>query len=556
MDKDNLNMPEGFQQEILSELLGLSSARNNSEVLDEILIKHDLDNVSLVSWFESVVEHYDKKTALILNQERMSYGELNRRANAVAHYLLEKAPESKCIGIFLEPSFEMVISIIGILKAGYAYLPLDINNASERVRSILNDAKPDIVITNGLYLKVLSDFVVETFCFDRDYPSLLPSWEANPEKEVKGKQWAYIIYTSGSTGEPKGVTIAHYNVIHLFRAAEKRFNFSDKDVWTCFHSIAFDFSVWEIWGALLKGGMLVLVPYNISRNPPKFYELLVREKVTVLNQTPTAFRLLMQTDDYMSDKTESLSLRYVIFGGEMLNVSGLRQWIDKYGYEQPALINMYGITETTVHVTFHQVKPDDLDCNISPIGLPLPGVTIHLLNEAGEPVKENQTGEMYIAGLGVANGYLNRPELSRQKFVPDTFERLASNLYRTGDLARYRENGELYYLGRIDNQIQIRGFRVELGEIESAMRKLSFVKDAIATIYRQEPNELKIVVVYQSNKADKIQHKEIRQLLKEYLPDYMLPDFTKRVVEFPMNKNGKLDLNQIGWGKDEINDNK
>ncbi|WP_445374488.1 hypothetical protein ACSLVK_20960 [Photorhabdus tasmaniensis] len=162
---------------------------------------------------------------------------------------------------------------------------------------------------------------------------------------------------------------------------------------------------------------------------------------------------------------------------------------------------------------------------------------------------------MYIAGLGVANGYLNRPELSRQKFIPNTFEKSSSNLYRTGDLARYRENGELCYLGRIDNQIQIRGFRVELGEIEYAMRKLSFVKDAIATTYRQDPNDLKIVVVYQSNTVNKIQHKEIRQLLKEYLPDYMLPDLIESVVEFPMNKNGKLDLNQIGWGKDDINDN-
>ncbi|MBD1227082.1 amino acid adenylation domain-containing protein [Xenorhabdus griffiniae] len=556
MDKENfLNMSERHQQKVLSQLLGLSSSQNDSEDLDERLTQHDLDNISLISWFESIVEHHDEKTALVLNQERMSYGELNRRANQVAHYLIKKAPESKCIGIFLEPSFDMVISIIGILKAGYAYLPVDINNAGERIKSILNDAKPDIVITKCLYLKMLSGFSVETFCFDRDYPALLPSWAVNPKKEVKSTQWAYVIYTSGSTGEPKGVPIAHYNVIHLFRAAEERFDFSDKDVWSCFHSIAFDFSVWEIWGALLKGGTLVLVPYNISRNPPKFYELLVREKVTVLNQTPTAFRLLIQTDDYMSNRTEPLSLRYVIFGGEMLNVSSLRQWTDKYGYEQPALINMYGITETTVHVTFHQIKPDDLVSNISPIGLPLPGVIIHLLNEAGQPVQENQAGEMYIAGLGVANGYLNRPKLSRQRFIPNTFDKSSLNLYRTGDLARYKGNGELYYLGRIDNQIQIRGFRVELGEIESAMRKLSFVKDAIATTYRQDSNDLKIVVLYQSNTADNIQHKEIRQLLKKYLPDYMLPDFTANVVEFPMNKNGKLDLNQIGWGKDDINDN-
>ncbi|PHM27991.1 amino acid adenylation domain-containing protein [Xenorhabdus budapestensis] len=560
MDKENfLNMSERHQQKVLSELLGLISAQDYSGDLDERLTKHDLDNISLISWFESIVERYCEKTALILNKERMSYGELNKRANQVAHYLLAKVPGSKCIGIFLEPSFEMVISIIGILKAGYAYLPIDINNAAERIKSILNDAKPDIIITKNLYLSGLSGFSGETFCFDSNYPALLHSLALNPKKDIKGTQWAYVIYTSGSTGIPKGVPIAHYNVIHLFRATERLFDFSDKDVWTCFHSIAFDFSVWEIWGALLKGGILVVVPYNISRNPPKFYELLVREKVTVLNQTPTAFRLLLQTDDYMSNKTEPLSLRYVIFGGEMLNISSLRQWTDKYGYQRPELINMYGITETTVHVTFHKISPDDLISNVSPIGLPLPGLIIHLLNEAGQPVKENQAGEMYIAGLGVANGYLNRPELSREKFITNPFEKLSANLYRTGDLAQYMENGELCYLGRIDNQIQIRGFRVELGEIENAMRKLSFVKDAIATIYRQEryrqeQNDLKIVVVYQSNTVDEIKHKEIRQLLKEYLPDYMLPDFTARVVEFPINKNGKLDLSQIGWDKKGIND--
>ncbi|OWO82527.1 amino acid adenylation domain-containing protein [Photorhabdus luminescens] len=511
-------------------------------------------NISLISWFESIVEHYSERTALILNNNRMSYAELNKRANQVAHYLLGKSPRSKCIGIFLESSFEMIISIIGILKAGYAYLPIDVNNADERIKSILNDAKPEIVITKSLYLNTLSHFSLEAFCFDCDYPVLLHSLALNPRKDINGEQWAYVIYTSGSTGIPKGVPISHYNVIHLFRATEMLFDFSDKDVWTCFHSMAFDFSVWEIWGALLNGGTLVLVPYHISRNPPKFYELLVSEKVTVLNQTPTAFRLIIQTDDYLSNKTEPLSLRYVIFGGEVLNVASLHQWLNKYGYERPKLINMYGITETTVHVTSHEIQPDDLASNISPIGLPLPGMIIYLLNEAGRPIEENQVGEMYIAGLGVANGYLNRPELSRQKFIPNPFEKSPSCLYRTGDLARYMENGELCYLGRIDNQIQIRGFRIELGEIESAMRKLSFVKDAIATTYRQEQSDLKIVVVYQAWITDKIKHKEIRRLLKEYLPDYMLPDFTEMVAEFPMNKNGKLDLSQIGWGKDGMTD--
>lgn len=553
MDKDNfLNMSEFQQQNRLSELLGFNDSPP-LEALTQLLEQHESNNVSLVSMFESMAKCYPDKTALVFNQEKMSYGELNDKANNIAAYLLGREVTSRCIGIFIEPSFEMIIGIVGILKAGFAYLPIDVNNADARVAYIINDAEPGMILTAVRHLARLCFYAEQAiFCFDRDQDTLLPlSWHA--KVDIQAKQWAYIIYTSGSTGEPKGVPITHDSVIHLFQASDTLFDFSHNDVWSCFHSMAFDFSVWEIWGALLKGGTLVLVPYAISRNSPRFYELLVREKVTVLNQTPTAFRLLMQADDFMSDELPALSLRYVIFGGEMLNVLSLRPWLMKYGFQCPELINMYGITETTVHVTFHRIQPSDLESGSSPIGLPLPGVKVYLFDELGNPVKDQEVGEMYIAGPGVAGGYLNRPALTEQKFIANAAShQLSATLYRSGDLAYQMSNGELYYLGRIDNQVQVRGYRIELGEIEAAMRALNFVKDAIATTFRQGTDDLKIVVVYQVKGPEKIEHKTIRQLLKKYLPDYMLPDFSESVAVFPMNKNGKLDLQQLACYQEDI----
>src|SRR5215510_2830024 len=258
--------------------------------------------------------------------------------------------------------------------------------------------------------------------------------------------------------------VTHRNVARLLAATHDWFKFDEHDTWTLFHSYAFDFSVWEVWGALLSGGKLVIVPYWVSRSPENFYALLGRERVTVLNQTPSAFRQLSRIDA-AQDGAEPLSLRVVIFGGEALERASLADWMDRHGEVQPRLINMYGITETTVHVTYHALTlPDARRETGSVIGEPIPDLQLYLLDKNLEPVPLGVCGEMYVGGGGLARGYLNRAELTAERFTPDPFGREAgARLYRTGDLARRLGNGDLEYLGRADDQVKIRGCSIEPG---------------------------------------------------------------------------------------------
>ncbi len=267
-------------------------------------------------------------------------------------------------------------------------------------------------------------------------------------------------------------------------------------MWTLFHSYAFDFSVWELWGALLYGGRVVIVPYWVSRSPEAFRELLVRERVTVLNQTPSAFRQLIQAD--MSEPKADLALRYVIFGGEALELQSLRPWLERYGDARPLLVNMYGITETTVHVTYRPIRWKDLESGQgSVIGVPIPDLQVYILDPDGQPVPVGVPGEMYVGGAGVARGYLNRAELTAARFIPDSFRPTADGmLYRTGDLARRLENGDIEYLGRIDHQVKIRGFRIELGEIEHVLTQDGGVRDAVVMIRKDDDSDERLVAYF------------------------------------------------------------
>jgi amino acid adenylation domain-containing protein len=314
--------------------------------------------------------------------------------------------------------------------------------------------------------------------------------------ETTPESLAYVIYTSGSTGKPKGVLINHCNVIRLLFATHSWFHFDPNDVWTLFHSYAIDFSVWEMWGSLLNGGRLVVVPYWVSRSPEMFYRLLSEMKVTVLNQTPSAFRQLIQAEE-SSIESSSLALRLVIFGGEALDFRTLKPWFERHGDQHPRLVNMYGITETTVHVTYRPITAADLvGSGNSLIGVPIPDLGVYVLDRNRNPVPIGVPGELCVGGAGVGQGYLKRPELTAERFIPNPFDPGGGErLYRSGDRVRYLPNRDIEYLGRIDAQVKIRGFRIELGEIEATLSQHPGVRD-VAVVLREDESTEKRLVAY------------------------------------------------------------
>lgn len=359
------------------------------------------------------------------------------------------------------------------------------------------------------------------------FPNTLPKIKISPNN------LAYIIYTSGTTGNPKGVMIEHYNVVRLFKTNPSLFNFDSNDVWTMFHSYAFDFSVWEIYGALLFGGKLVIIPKDIAQDAGLYLDLLEKEKVTVLNQTPSAFYNLSDIHEVRLHKL--LKIRYVIFGGEALNPIMLKFWNKTYPACQ--LINMYGITETTVHTTYKEIDEEDILLNRSNIGKVIPTVSCYLLDEQKKLVPFGVSGELYIGGDGIARGYLNRDSLNAERFVANPFIP-KERLYRTGDQAKYLPNRDLEYLGRLDNQVKIRGYRIELGEIEQALIKHPEINEVIVISRSNALGDNELVAYVISNSDQKTN--ELRQFLKNSLPDYMIPAHFVQMQSFPLTRNGKV----------------
>ncbi|UNP84527.1 non-ribosomal peptide synthetase [Bacillus mycoides] len=496
--------------------------------------------VTIHELFEQQAMIYPNAIAVMYEKERITYRELNERANQLAHYLQKKGigPDS-LVGLCVERSLGMIVGILGILKAGGAYVPLDPTYPEQRLQYILEDASIQLVVTQESLkgLKWLPENI-KSICLDRDRDEIEQESKTLPISNVNPQHLAYVIYTSGSTGNPKGVMVEHHNVIRLFKSTECWYQFNEKDTWTLFHSYAFDFSVWEIWGALLYGGKLVVVPYWISRSPKDFYQLLVEEEVTVLNQTPSAFRQLIQVCE-QEDENKNLQLRYVIFGGEALEPISLLPWFQRYGEKEPQLINMYGITETTVHVTYYPITLDDVQhASRSNIGKRIPDLEVYILDAYQQPVPIGVDGELYIGGAGLARGYLNRPELTAERFISHPFSSDSkARLYRTGDLARYLPDGNLDYRGRIDHQVKIRGFRIEIGEIESTLNAYASIKEAVVIVREDQPGDKRLVayVVGDGNVG------AWREYLKAKLPSYMVPSGFVTMEAIPLTANGKVD---------------
>ncbi|WP_426205167.1 non-ribosomal peptide synthase/polyketide synthase [Pseudomonas sp. TWP3-1] len=496
---------------------------------------------------EAQAERHPEATAVTFAGQCLSYAELNRRANQWAHMLIARGvgPDVR-VGVAVERSLEMIIAIVAVLKAGGAYVPLDPGYPDDRLRYMIEDSGIELLLTQGHLLAQLP-VPPGLACVDLSQPAEQGS-NANPVCLTTPDNLAYVIYTSGSTGKPKGALLPHSNVIRLFSATEHWFGFGPQDSWTLFHSYAFDFSVWEIFGALLYGGKLVVVPHDVSRNPDDFYNLLCDENVTVLNQTPSAFKPLMQV---ASESSRANALRYVVFGGEALEVQNLRPWFERFGDRAPTLVNMYGITETTVHVTYRPLSMADLEqSHSSPIGEPIVDLSWYLLDSTLNLVPQGCIGELYIAGAGLARGYLNQAGLSATRFVPDPFNaRPGERLYRTGDLARLRGDGVIEYIGRIDHQVKIRGFRIELGEIEAQLLKHPDVREAVVLavdgISGQQLATWIVASEVLEAEGQGALRDSIKAHLRETLPDYMVPVSWAFLERLPLTANGKLDRKQL-----------
>ncbi|MFD1676439.1 amino acid adenylation domain-containing protein [Alicyclobacillus fodiniaquatilis] len=485
--------------------------------------------------FEVQVDRTPSAVAVKLGDQKVTYQQLNQRANQLARILRERGigPES-IVALLVERSIDMIIGILGILKAGGAYLPIDPNYPQDRIEYMLNDSQATLLLSHSyVECPIFTNGVLwldDASCYATD--------GGNLETVNTPDHLAYVIYTSGSTGNPKGVMTEHRNVVRLMMNDKMPFSFSEHDVWTMFHSFCFDFSVWEMYGALLYGGLLVLVPKRVAQDPVEFLALLKQENVTILNQTPGSFYNLMNVESTVPDN--QLSLRYVVFGGEALKPVMLSKFKEKY--PETKLINMYGITEITVHATFKEITQKEIDMNISNIGKPLPTLRMYVMNDTLEVLPIGETGELFVSGAGVARGYLNRQELTDERFINNPFVP-GERMYRSGDLAKWLPDGTMVYLGRKDHQVKIRGYRIEIGEIEHQLATHEQIQN-VSVLDREDQMGNKILCGYIV--SDRPLHAtELRKFLERSLPTYMIPSHFIQVESIPLTSNGKVDRNGL-----------
>ncbi|WP_449432243.1 amino acid adenylation domain-containing protein [Pseudomonas putida] len=493
---------------------------------------------SLVEAFASVVSRMPGKVAIEDGARRLSYAELDQASEQLAQRLRQRHQQllghalqaDTLVGLCATRGIDLLVGMLGILKAGGAYVPLDPDYPTARLSAVCQDSRLAWLVAQREALARSGLQGMAVVLLDEQGSEVA---DQPPLPSISAAQLAYVIYTSGSTGTPKGAMLSHHNVMRLFSSSRALFDFDEHDTWCLFHSYAFDFSVWEIWGALLHGARLVIVPQATSRDPEALRELIVQHRVTVLNQTPSAFvRLIAEDLRYPTH----LPLRQVIFGGEALQVGALAPWFDKYD-ERVRLSNMYGITETTVHVTHTQVSREDLLHSASTrIGRPLPDLAVLVLDAHGNLCPPGVTGELHVAGAGLARGYLNQPELTARAFI----ERHGLRLYRSGDLGRWLDDGQLQYQGRNDQQVKVRGFRIELGEVQAALLRLAQIEDAVV---RHDARRGVLQAWFSA--AQPLSLSCVQAHLREQLPAFMHPQQLHQVEHLPLTANGKVDIDAL-----------
>ena len=493
---------------------------------------------TIVSLFESQVAKTPNAIAAVYEDQKLTYKELDEKSNQLGQYLREKGVKDETfVPICVERSLDMIVGMLAIVKSGGVYVPIDPNYPQERVDFILNDLNAEIVVTENALAEFFSE-TIHTVELDTLSETLENYSTDKTENTVKSNQLLYIIYTSGTTGTPKGVLITHENVVRLLYNEKTLFDFNEKDVWSMFHSYNFDFSVWEMYGALLFGGKLVVVPKSYTKDPELFGSLLANEGVTILNQTPSSFSVLQER--VLQNKLD-LQVRYVIFGGEALHPQIVKDWKATYG--NCKMINMYGITETTVHVTYKEITEKEIESNQSNIGVPIPTLGCVILDDSQKLVPTGVQGELYVTGAGLARGYLNREELTKERFVTLTIGNNTKRYYRSGDLAKINTEGELEYLGRKDDQVKIRGYRIELGEIDSVLNKSELIKKGV-TLAQKDTSGIARLLSY-IIPADNYSKAEVQEYLRATLPSYMVPAILVELDEFPITSNGKIDKKNL-----------
>ncbi|MFC8863793.1 non-ribosomal peptide synthetase [[Kitasatospora] papulosa] len=493
--------------------------------------------ISLLDAFRRAVSATPDAVAVSDGDVSLTYRELDDRGTLLAAGLrAHGVRHGDRVGVCLERTVELVVTMLGVLKAGAAYVPTDPAYPADRLAWTASDAGLRVVVTR------LPEFPRgdgTTALTPGELLEAAPDRPSAPEVAPGPDDPAYVIYTSGSTGRPKGVVVPHGNVVSLIEATRDTYRLGPGDVWTLFHSGAFDFSVWEIWGCLLTGGRLVVVPYFVSRDPEEFRDLLVAEQVTVLSQTPSAFSQLLRVDH------AGLPVRLVVFGGEPLDSRMLLPWFDRHPEDTCRMVNMFGITETTVHVTAQTVTRELALAGSRSVGPALPGWHLYVTDTHGRPVPPGVTGEICVGGAGVAGGYLGRPDLTAQRFVTDPVT--GGRMYRSGDLGRLLPDGRLEHLGRIDSQVKIRGFRIELDEIRSVLLEDPGVRAAAVVVRRDDPDDpaaarLDAYVV----PAEGLAHLPgIRKRSAGLLPGHMVPSTVTAVDALPLTTNGKLDTARL-----------
>ncbi|MEU2080145.1 amino acid adenylation domain-containing protein, partial [Streptomyces sp. NPDC013489] len=481
---------------------------------------------TVVSRFERQAEATPDAVAVTCEGVSLTYRELNGRADRLARLLTERgAGPERFVALRMPRTEELVVAVLGVLKSGAAYVPIDPAYPADRIAYVLEDARPVLTVTPEVLVES------ESAVYGAGDLGVEPA-AAHP---------AYVIYTSGSTGRPKGVVVTHGNVVRLMDATDGWFSAGPADVWTLFHSYAFDFSVWELWGALLYGGRVVVVPYETSRSPEDFLALLVDEEVTVLSQTPSAFYQLMAADQERPELGDRLRLRTVVFGGEALELGRLADWYARHR-DAPTLVNMYGTTETTVHIT--HVALDEAAAASAPgsvVGVPIPDLAVYVLDERLRPVPAGVHGDMYVAGAGLARGYHNRLALTGERFVADPYGGPGDRMYRTGDTGRWLPDGTLEHLGRSDEQVQLRGFRIEPGEIEAVLLGCPQVAQAAVVVREGRGSGGQQLVAYVVPAAGGADLDAVRAFVAGRLPDYMVPSALVVLDAIPLTPNGKLD---------------